>query len=158
MNLENLLKLAEESINIADQLKNKNVKNKLWYKEIVQIKNEIFNKLKSEHEAPTTVQKIDIDEIEEKFDDILNNKGNEELIKYILKNYPYKGPKINIEESLEEYKKNKKRFLNKLSNKYTKDNFALPSMMMNKKYDFDNDNNNLNDVIVEFINKMIDKI
>ena len=158
MNLQNLLKLAEESINIADKLKNKNVKNKLWYKEIVQIKNEIFNKLKSEHAAPTTVQKIDIDEIEEKFDDILNNKGNEELIKYILKNYPYKGPKINIEESLEEYKKNKKRFLNKLSNKYTKDNFALQTMMLNEKYDIDNDNNNLNDIIIEFINKMIDNI
>ena len=158
MNLENLLKLAEESINIADKLKNKNVKNKLWYKEIVQIKNEIFNKLKSEHAAPTTVQKIDIDEIEEKFDDILNNKGNEELIKYILKNYPYKGPKINIEESLEEYKKNKKRFLNKLSNKYSKDNFALQTMMLNEKYDIDNDNNNLNDIIIEFINKMIDNI
>ena len=48
--------------------------------------------------------------------------------------------------------------MNKLSNKYSKDNFALQAMMLNEKYDIDNDNNNLNDIIIEFINKMIDNI
>ena len=47
---------------------------------------------------------------------ILDEGGNEELLRYILKNYPYTGYTF-TEESIEEYKKNKKSFLNNLRRK-----------------------------------------
>ena len=138
IDFKKLEQYALESISIAEKLKN-NCKNKQWFKEIVELRNIILKKIRGYKPAPTAI-KIDEDDLDELFLTLLN-RGNEELLRYILKNYPYEGY-IFTEESIEEYKKNKINFLDDLFKKYSID-----------------ENVNLVEVkntILEYINKMIE--
>ena len=84
MNLDHLYGLALESISIAKKL---NLINKPWFKEINNLKTQIENKMANAQPAPHVEN---INDIDKKFSELLN-KGNEELLKHILKNYPYNG-------------------------------------------------------------------
>ena len=138
IDLKKLEQYALESISIAEKLKN-NCKNKQWFKEIVELRNTILKKIKGYKPAPP-VERIDEDDLDELFLTLLN-RGNEELLRYILKNYPYEGY-IFTEESIEEYKKNKINFLDNLFKRYSIDeNINLVEVK---------------DTILEYINKMIE--
>ena len=144
MNLQRLEEFTFESIKISSNLNN--CKNKPWYKELLKLAEKVEEKIKNQSPAPPIEN---IDDIDEKFSRLLN-KGNEELLRYILQNYPYKNYQF-TEESIEEYKKSKRKFLLKLR----------------KQYDFNPKNSrisiNINHIavdnkILEYINKMIDNI
>ena len=152
MNLTRLEKHAQESIKIANNLK-KNCKNDPWFKEIVKLNEEIANKKKNEKPAPP-IQDLDIDNIEETFMTILEQKGNEELLRYILKNFPYSGY-VFTEKTIEEYKQNKRGFLNTLKRKYGAHDF---DGYCSRNIEDENIFSELNDKILEYINKMIDNI
>ena len=148
MDLERLEKYAMESITIASQLKN-NCKDKPWFKEINQLKEKIKNKIKNDQPAPPIEN---IDDIEEKFSNLLHN-GVENLLRYILEKYPYNGYKFS-EESIEEFRKNKKKFLINLRRRY---GLEASKVIHLENGVFDNITL-LNNKIVEYINKMIDKL
>ena len=143
--IKRLEQYAFESISIANNLK-KNCKDKPWYIEI----NEILKKMQNTPPAPPV--NIDIFDLDQKFFNLLN-KGNEELLRYILKNFPYNGYNF-TEETIEEYKKDKnkrKQFLNNLRKKYNFKKCSVNSLSA------DNNNNlsEINDKILEYIDKMI---
>ena len=149
INLERLEQNAIESINIAKNLK-KNCTNKSWYKEIVKLSDEI-KKMKNNKPAPA-VGNIDIDEIQDKFM-VLLDQGNEVLLRYILQNFPYEGYSF-TEKSIKQYNENKIEFLYDLRKKY--DLRAYANLISHN-----NDNNplsELNDTILEYIDKMIDSV
>ena len=152
MNFTRLEQHAQESIKIAKELK-KNVKGDPWFKEIVKLSEDIEKKKKNVKPAPPA-QILDIDQIEEKFMNILDEGGNEELLRYILKNYPYNGYSF-TEESIEEYKRNKKSFLNNLRRKYGASDF---DGYLLRPIENENAFSELNDKILEYIGKMIDNI
>ena len=143
INLKHLEQYCSESISIASNLK-KNCKTKPWFKEIVNLRKEIENKFKNLNPAPPIE---DVDDINEKFMTLFN-KGDEELLRYILKNYPYQGYKFS-EESINEYKKNKRKFLLSLRKKYIVVNYSTVIDMNNAK---------VNDKILEYINKIMESI
>ena len=129
INLKLVEENAKESIIIAEKLKNCN--EKPWFKEIIQLNKEILKTLNQKI-------KIDIRKIlAEAF-----SKGNENLIKYLLKNYPYDKKEFS-EDMIDEYKQNKKGFLFKIYKKYEE-------YFSDKEY-----SSPLKDVILEYINKMI---
>ena len=136
---------AQESIKIAKKLK-KDVKNKSWYKEIVNLNEDIEKELMKP--APPINNKIDIDEIEEKFMQLLD-QGNEALLRYILQNHPYNGYTFS-EESIEQYKQDKLGFLNDLRRQYSLNDF--------NGFYTSSDNTELNDKIVEYIDQMIERL
>ena len=152
LNLTRLEKHAQESIKIANNLKKK-CKNDPWFKEIVKLNEEIANKKKNEKPAPP-IQDLDIDNIEETFMTILEQKGNEELLRYILKNFPYSGY-VFTEKTIDEYKQNKRGFLNTLKRKYGAHDF---DGYYSRNIEDENIFSELNDKILEYINKMIDNI
>ena len=152
MNFTRLEQHAQESIKIAKELK-KNVKGDPWFKEIVKLSEDIEKKKKNINPAPPA-QIIDIDQIEEKFMNILDEGGNEELLRYILKNYPYTGYSF-TEETIEEYKQNKRSFLNNLRRKYGASDF---NGYLLRPIENENLFSELNDKILEYIGKMIDNI
>ena len=149
MNLERLEQFTSESLSIASNLNN--CKNKPWYKELVKLAQEVETKIKNQSPAPPIEN---INDIEEKFMNLFN-KGNEELLRYILKNYPYDNYKF-TEQSINEYKKDKKKFLLKLRKLYSFNMYAS-----NASIPINNINNNnplVNNKILEFINKMLNNI
>ena len=149
MNLERLEQFTSESLSIASNLNN--CKNKPWYKELVKLAQEVETKIKNQSPAPPIEN---INDIEEKFMNLFN-KGNEELLRYILKNYPYDNYKF-TEQSINEYKKDKKKFLLKLRKLYSfnmhPSNASIPINNINKN------NPLVNNKILEFINKMLNNI
>ena len=147
MNLEHLDGLAIESISIAKKL---NLNNKPWFNEIVNLKNKIESKIANVQPAPHVEN---INDIKKKFDELLN-KGNEELLKHILDNYPYDGHK-STEESIEQYKKNKKKFLLNLKRRYGLNNVFKESILSLNK---NKTNEQMNNIIIEYIGKMENKI
>jgi len=109
----NLLQEIEDCIIEAKNLKNENYKKEDWFKEIIKIAKE-FNidldntsNIDYERKFSQTIvpysEETDDDEIskEEKINEIyeLSNKGIIKFVKFILKNYPYKGyQKLNDQE------------------------------------------------------------
>lgn len=148
MNLEHLEKYAMESISIAKNLK-KNCKDKPWFKEIVKLREEIENKIKNEKPAPPIE---DIDDIEEEFGRLLNI-GNEELLRHILKKYPFPGYQFS-EESIKEYKKNKGKFLLNLRKRYGFNDYSILTL----NTDNTDHRAELNNKIIEYIDQMIEKV
>ena len=138
LDFERLHQYAQDSIKIAKNLK-KDVKNKSWYKEIVNLNEDIEKELIKP--APPINNKIDIDEIDEKFMQLLD-QGNEALLRYILQNHPYNGYTFS-EESIEQYKQDKLGFLNDLRRQYSFNDF--------NGFYTSSDNTDLNDKIVEYI-------
>ena len=81
--------------------------------------------------------------------------GNEELVKYLLKNYPCEGYQ-NTEEKFQDFKKNEKMFLKKLNSAYRK----AQKFLIEFNEDEQNINENFKDIsiiILEFINNMINR-
>jgi len=147
MNLEHLYGLALESISIA---KKSNLINKPWFKEINNLKTQIENKMANAQPAPHVEN---INDIDKKFSELLN-KGNEELLKHILKNYPYNGH-VSIEQSIEQYKKNKKKFLMNLKKRYGLNNNFKESML---SLNYNRTHEQINNKIIEYIQKMNNNI
>ena len=149
INLEHLENYAQESISILETFGNE-YKKKDWYKEIVRLK-ESIDKMKNIPAPP--VLNIDIDELEEQFSTLLN-QGDEVLLRYILENFPYNGYKFS-EETIEEYKKNKMDFLNNLRRRYGFNDFKN---YFNTKKSNNDILSEVNDKIIEYIDRMIEKL
>ena len=154
INLESMEQNAEESISIAKSLK-KDCKNKPWFKEIVKLNENIIKKRKNNAKPAPHIEMIDIDNLYEKFMNLLT-QGDEVLLRYILQNYPYKGYIFN-EKTIDEYKLNKERFLNNLRKKYRVDVYMEIHSVFTDVGD-DDINSQINSLILEFIDKMIEKI
>ena len=153
INLESMEQNAEESISIAKNLK-KDCKSKPWFKEIVKLNETIVKKRKNNAKPAPHIEMIDTDDLGQKFMNLLD-QGDEVLLRYILQNYPYKGYTFN-EKTIDEYKLNKERFLNNLRRKYGADAYMdIHSVFTDID---DNINSLINDLIVEYIDKMIEKI
>ena len=154
MNLELMEQKAQESISIAKNLK-KDCKNKPWFKEVVKLQDDIIKKLKNVKPAPP-VEMEDIDDIEDNFMSLFD-QGDEVLLRYILKKFPYKGYTFD-EKSIDEYKKNKIQFLYDLRKKYDfrayMDIISVNTTINTNKNDI---NSQVNDTILEYIDKLIDK-
>ena len=144
MNLERLEQFTLESLSIASNLNN--CKNKPWYKELVKLAQEVETKIKNQSPAPPIEN---INDIEEKFMNLFN-KGNEELLRYILQNYPYNNYQF-TEQSIEDYKRSKRKFLINLKKRYEANIYATNISININHIAVDNK-------ILEYINKMIDNI
>ena len=153
INYERLGKTAQESISIANKLK-KDCKKKDWYKEIVKLNQEI-NKIPNPKPAPPadSVLNIDVDDLDEKFMTLLD-QGNEVLLKYILQNHPCPGYEFS-EELIENYRKDKKKFLIDMRKKY---NFNDYKGYYSRITDDQSNTSEVNDKILEYIDKMIDNL
>ena len=71
-----------------------------------------------------------------------------------MDNYPYDGHK-STEESIEQYKKNKKKFLLNLKRRYGLNNVFKESILSLNK---NKTNEQMNNIIIEYIGKMENKI
>ena len=154
MNFELMEQNAQESISIAKNLQ-KDVKNTPWFKEIVNLYDKIIKKKNNKKPAPPVEMKEiqDVDELRDKFMSLLE-QGNEELLRYILKHYPFRGYNYD-EQSIEDYKHDKIKFLYSLRKKY-----GLGAYMDIHSVYTNNDDDTLsqiNDLILEYIEKMIEK-
>ena len=150
LNLNKLLNYANKSIKMAENIED-DKRNSEWYTEIVNLKNGIENKLSE----LKTNQINNSEKIREKFKNISEN-GNEELVKYLLKNYPCEGCQYS-EEKMQEFRANEKIFLKKLKKDYNK----ATKFLINSNEDENNINENFKDIkfiIQEYINNMINKI
>ena len=81
--------------------------------------------------------------------------GNEELVIYLLKNYPVQGNEYS-ENKMQEYNKNKNMFLKKLASGYKKADKFLKDSNEDEK----NINENFDDIkpiILEYINNMMNR-
>ena len=127
-NYVGLKKMAEESLSLAKTI-NKNLKELKWYQEISQILEELRKKSENmEKMAQDNFEKKCKNEKKYIFDEIENyrKKSNIEFIEFILEKYP---PKINPlrknKTAQEEFNHNKKRFIQKLFQRYHPDNLGL---------------------------------
>ena len=140
ISLKNLLELANESIDIAEnKLKNK-FKKKEWYKEIVDLRNQIVNKINSKSDGPIGEENIR-EEFERKFE-----QGHEEFLKFLVEKYPL-GEFTQDYDIKGELKNNKKRLLKKLLSTYkTYDTETTPlNSKSNKSLPF------IKDIILEYL-------
>lgn len=139
MSLANLLAHAQESIDIVDNKLGNEYEKKEWYNEIINLRNQIQNKIKlpTDGQTPRGGNEGIREDFEEKF-----LQGEEEFLKFLVKNYP--NEEFNKDyDIVGEYKKNKRKLLNNLILAYRKyDNNFTP---LN-----DQDKNNLS-----FIKKII---
>ena len=149
MNLQRLEEFTFESIKISSNLNN--CKNKSWYKELLKLAKKVEEKIKNQSPAPPIEN---IDDIDEKFSRLLN-KGNEELLRYILQNYPYNNYQF-TEQSIEDYKRSKRKFLINLKKRYEANIYAT-NISINIK-NLNAYNPAINNKIIEYINKIIDEI
>ena len=102
LTLRNLLQYAEDSISIVDNYLDEDYKELDWYKEIVEIKEQIENEINENSKTSDG----EIESMRKEF----NEKylcGEEEFLKFLLEKYPYKGYNKN-NNIIEEYKKDKK--------------------------------------------------
>ena len=139
MSLANLLAHAQESIDIVDNKLGNEYEKKEWYNEIINLRNQIQNKIKlpTDGQTPRGGNEGIREDFEEKF-----LQGEEEFLKFLVKNYP--NEEFNKDyDIVGEYKKNKRKLLNNLILAYRKyDNNFTPIN--------DQDKNNLS-----FIKKII---
>ena len=144
-----LLEYANKSIKLAESL-GKEETNKEWYKEIVKLKKLLEKKIK---EIPEP-EKKDFQRIKDKLEYHFGC-GNEELVIYLLKNYPVQGNEYS-ENKMQEYNKNKNMFLKKLASGYKKADKFLKDSNEDEK----NINENFDDIkpiILEYINNMMNR-
>ena len=141
VNLKVLEANATESISIAEKLKN--CKNKPWFKEIVQLKKEIMEMMKPKPDK-------NINEIRSKLSQAFY-KGNENLIRHLLKYHPYDENMQTSSNIINEYESNKKKFLLKMRRQYENKND-------NEYFSDKNESSPLKDAILEYVDRMIDNI
>ena len=144
-----LLEYANKSIKLAESL-GKEETSKEWYKEIVKLKKLLEKKIK---EIPEP-EKKDFQRIKDKLEYHFGC-GNEELVIYLLKNYPVQGNEYS-ENKMQEYNKNKNMFLKKLASGYKKADKFLKDSNEDEK----NINENFDDIkpiILEYINNMMNR-
>ena len=144
-----LLEYANKSIKLAESL-GKDETSKEWYKEIVKLKKLLEKKIK---EIPEP-EKKDFQRIKDKLEYHFGC-GNEELVIYLLKNYPVQGNEYS-ENKMQDYNKNKNMFLKKLASGYKKADKFLKDSNEDEK----NINENFDDIkpiILEYINNMMNR-
>ena len=141
VNLKVLEANATESISIAEKLKN--CKNKPWFKEIVQLKKEIMEMMKPKPDK-------NINEIRSKLSQAFY-KGNENLIRHLLKYHPYDENMQTSSNIINEYESNKKKFLLKMRRQYENKND-------NEYFSDKNESSPLKDAILEYVDRMIDNV
>lgn len=152
LDLEKLLEYANKSIEMGEK-SGKDQTDKKWYKEILQLKEEIEKRLKI---VPKKIEpKKDLESIKEKIKNLYNN-GNKELVEYILKNYPIEKCQYS-EEKMKELENNENKFLKSLKSSYRKATKFLKDL----NEDGININENFGEIIQiinEYINNMINRI
>ena len=146
MSLANLLAHAQESIDIVDNKLGNEYEKKEWYNEIINLRNQIQNKIKlpTDGQTPRGGNEGIREDFEEKF-----LQGEEEFLKFLVENYP--NEEFNKDyDIVGEYKKNKRKLLNNLILAYRKyDNNFTP---LN-----DQDKNNLSfkkEIILEYLGNL----
>jgi hypothetical protein len=132
LSLKNLLKHAQESIDIVDNKLGKEYEKKDWYHEIVNLRNQIQNQIQNQNENENQNENqnliqnenqnnsINQEEEEEKIRDEFENKyqdGDEEFLEFLVEKYPYDQFNKNYDIT-GEYRKNKKSLLRKLISSY----------------------------------------
>ena len=125
ISLQNLLKYADESIDIANKL-GIVCTSKNWFKEIVSLRDNIKNK--SMYIPAPSIE--DIEKIKQEFEEYFNY-GVDEFIKYLLEKHPY-DDSLSCDDLMNEYQNNKILFVKKLSKKY-KNFFGNNNVMTQKK-------------------------
>ena len=143
MSLKYLLDKAEESIDIVENKLDSKYKKKEWYNEIVDLRNQINEKIKSKSDIPNGDENIR-EEFEKKCPE-----GNEEFLKYLVQQYPYKEFN-NDYDIIGEFSKNKRRLLNKLISAYC--NYDTDFTPLNNE-----SNNNLSfkkEIILEYLSNI----
>ena len=154
--LENLKLKADISIEIVDKKlsKDKEYVKKNWYNEVVELRNDIQKKIDS-------MQIIDNNNNNSNLDAIFNEKflcGDIEFLTFLLTNYPYKGFNGNM-NFIEEYKKNKKKFLKKLIINYKKyDNASNNETSNNETPNNDDDLSQKKEIILKYINNTLNQL
>ena len=112
MSLKYLMDKAEESIDIVENKLDKKYKKKEWYNEIVDLRNQIQDKINSKSVEQNRDENIR-EEFEKKY-----LEGNEVFLKFLVEKYPYK--EFNSDDDIiGEFRKNKRRLLNKLISAYS---------------------------------------
>ena len=112
MSLKYLMDKAEESIDIVENKLDKKYKKKEWYNEIVDLRNQIKEKINSKSVEQNRDENIR-EEFEKKY-----LEGNEVFLKFLVEKYPYK--EFNSDDDIiGEFRKNKRRLLNKLISAYS---------------------------------------
>jgi hypothetical protein len=113
MSLKYLMTKAEESIDIVENKLGNKYKKKEWYNEIVDLRNQIQEKINSQSDTPNVDENIR-EEFEKKY-----LEGNEEFLKFLVEKYPCE--EFNKDDDIiEEFRNNKKRLLNKLISTYSR--------------------------------------
>ena len=142
LDLEKLLEYANKSIEMGEK-SGKDQTDKKWYKEILQLKEEIEKRLKT---VPKKIEpKKDLESIKEKIKNLYNN-GNKELVEYQYS-----------EEKMKELENNENKFLKSLKSSYRKATKFLKDL----NEDGINVNENFGEIIQiinECINNMINRI
>jgi len=115
MSLKHLKDLAEESIDIVEKkLLDNKYKKKEWYKEIVDLRNKIQEKINLNCNVSSNGDENLREEFEKKY-----LEGIEEFLKFLVENYPYK--EFNKDyDIIGQFRKNRRKLLNNLIISYRK--------------------------------------
>jgi hypothetical protein len=146
INLQHLYDYSKESISIAEKL-GIICTGQEWYKEIIDLHEQIKKKLSYSMPAPSILDK---EKMEQELKENLNN-GIENFLRFLLINYPYEGCQFS-EDIIEEYKNNKRNFLKQLKKKYN--NSKIIQSSLNGSNDF----NQKKEIIITYLNNCINSI
>ena len=146
INLQHLYDYSKESISIAEKL-GIICTGQEWYKEIIDLHDQIKKKLSYSMPAPSILDK---EKMEQELKENLNN-GIENFLRFLLINYPYEGCQFS-EDMIEEYKNNKRNFLKQLKKKYN--NSKIIQSSLNGSNDF----NQKKEIIITYLNNCINSI
>ena len=146
INLQHLYDYSKESISIAEKL-GIICTGQEWYKEIIDLHEQIKKKLSYSMPAPSILDK---EKMEQELKENLNN-GIENFLRFLLINYPYEGCQFS-EDMIEEYKNNKRNFLKQLKKKYN--NSKIIQSSLNGSNDF----NQKKEIIITYLNNCINSI
>ena len=143
-----LLKYSNESIKIAKEL-GEICTNKEWYKEIIQLEEDIKKKMSSLKPAPSVG---DFEVMEQEFKQNFE-LGVEHFLRFLLTKYPYDGC-VFSEEMIQEFNKDKRNYLRKLYKNYNK---LGPSIVDSNNNNIDQNTQKKN-LIKKYINNCINQL
>ena len=145
--IQNLIKYADECIDILDKLGN-DYKKKNWYNEILELKKEMEKS--STGPAPIITPNNSIDDIRKEFQEEYLSKGEEEFLEYIVKNYPFEEYNCNY-DIRGQYNKNRRLLIKRLHTKYQ--SYSDIPIPLTRRTHINDDNKK--EVILEFLGKML---
>ena len=138
-NYDKLIKMAEQSVSFGKSL-NKSPEQMNWYFEIYNILQELKEKNnKKKEEEEKIVEKLIKNEKKYIFDEIkeYRKKTHLEFLEFILRKYPLLNSSFKMKTDIkDEWKKNPKKLVMKLSHNYHPDKLGLKSNTIEEKLNF----------------------